>query len=133
MAKLVTPTYNSIKKIIKAGPSVHMISAETTIVFTKACEMFIVDLIMHSWLHTDLKKCHTLQKSDISATVAHTFCFDISLDVVPRVESLNADPANIFLPHPEDAMQYFYLPVMDGSGMYSPQLWPSPWPAVNLW
>ncbi|KAG2280894.1 hypothetical protein Bca52824_052114 [Brassica carinata] len=39
----------------------------------------------------------------ISAMVAHTFAFDFHLGVVPKAESLDADPAYMEMPHPKVA------------------------------
>jgi histone H3/H4 len=50
-----------------------MISTEAPIIFAKACEMFISELTLHSWNHTEEKKRRTLQKNDIAITI-----FDIN-------------------------------------------------------
>jgi len=42
-----------IKKIMKSDEDVRMISAETPILFAKACEMFIVELTLRSWSYTE--------------------------------------------------------------------------------
>ncbi|ESQ43540.1 hypothetical protein EUTSA_v10015323mg [Eutrema salsugineum] len=125
-----------IKKIMKSDSDVRMISAEAPIVFAKACEMFIVDLTMRSWLHAEENKRRTLQKPDISAAVARNFAYDFLIDVVPRDESLAAvDPDFVAVPHPDGGgVPYYYPPVIDGSGMYAPypgQSWPVSWPAVS--
>ncbi|AED95950.1 Nuclear transcription factor Y subunit C-6 [Arabidopsis thaliana] len=124
-----------IKKIMKADPDVHMVSAEAPIIFAKACEMFIVDLTMRSWLKAEENKRHTLQKSDISNAVASSFTYDFLLDVVPKDESIaTADPGFVAMPHPDGGgvPQYYYPPgvvmgtPMVGSGMYAPsQAWPA--------
>lgn len=38
-----------------------MISAEAPVLFAKACELFILDLTMRAWAHTDDNKRRTLQ------------------------------------------------------------------------
>jgi hypothetical protein len=40
---------------------VKMISAEAPVLFAKACELFILDLTMRAWAHTDDNKRRTLQ------------------------------------------------------------------------
>lgn len=132
-----------IKKIMKSDRDVHMISAEAPIFFAKACEMFIVDLTMRSWIHAEENKRRTLQKSDISAAAARTFAFDFLLDVVPKDESSLAadDPGSMAMPHPDGGVPYYYPPgmvignpVVDGSGMYAPppiQAWPVAWPETT--
>ena len=42
-----------IKKIMKSDEDVRMISAETPILFAKACEMFIMELTLRSWQYTE--------------------------------------------------------------------------------
>ncbi|KAJ6430624.1 hypothetical protein OIU84_021920 [Salix udensis] len=51
-----------IKKIMKADEDVRMISAEAPVIFARACEMFILELTLRSWNHTEENKRRTLQK-----------------------------------------------------------------------
>ena len=46
---------------MKSDEDVRMISAETTVLFAKACEMFIIELTLRSWQHTEAQKRKTLQ------------------------------------------------------------------------
>ncbi|MQL41661.1 hypothetical protein EI012_27535, partial [Escherichia coli] len=55
-----------IKKIMKADEDVRMISAEAPVIFARACEMFILELTLRSWNHTEENKRRTLQKNDIA-------------------------------------------------------------------
>ncbi|XP_042382876.1 nuclear transcription factor Y subunit C-1-like [Zingiber officinale] len=73
-----------IKKIMKADEDVRMISAEAPILFAKACELFILELTIRSWLHAEENKRRTLQKNDIAAAIARTDIFDFLVDIVPR-------------------------------------------------
>ena len=50
-----------IKKLMKSDEDVRMVSAETTPIFAKACEMFIIELTLRSWSFTDQAKRKTLQ------------------------------------------------------------------------
>nr|UYC36128.1 OF21762 [Phoebe bournei] len=75
-----------IKKIMKADEDVRMISAEAPVVFAKACEMFILELTLRSWIHTEENKRRTLQKNDIAAAITRTDIFDFLVDIVPRDE-----------------------------------------------
>ncbi|KAL9247525.1 hypothetical protein vseg_020951 [Gypsophila vaccaria] len=75
-----------IKKIMKADEDVRMISAEAPILFAKACELFILELTIRSWLHAEENKRRTLQKSDIAAAITRTDIFDFLVDIVPREE-----------------------------------------------
>ncbi|GAB2287344.1 hypothetical protein Dimus_021723 [Dionaea muscipula] len=73
-----------IKKIMKADEDVRMISAEAPVVFARACEMFILELTLRSWYHTEENKRRTLQKNDIAAAITTTDIFDFLVDIVPR-------------------------------------------------
>ncbi|XP_009780179.1 nuclear transcription factor Y subunit C-1-like [Nicotiana sylvestris] len=75
-----------IKKIMKADEDVRMISAEAPILFAKACELFILELTIRSWLHAEENKRRTLQKNDIAAAITRTDIFDFLVDIVPRDE-----------------------------------------------
>ncbi|WOL01724.1 nuclear transcription factor Y subunit C-1 [Canna indica] len=75
-----------IKKIMKADEDVRMISAEAPILFAKACELFILELTIRSWLHAEENKRRTLQKNDIAAAISRTDIFDFLVDIVPREE-----------------------------------------------
>ncbi|XP_010249038.1 PREDICTED: nuclear transcription factor Y subunit C-1-like [Nelumbo nucifera] len=75
-----------IKKIMKADEDVRMISAEAPILFAKACELFILELTIRSWLHAEENKRRTLQKNDIAAAITRTGIFDFLVDIVPRDE-----------------------------------------------
>lgn len=47
-----------------------MIGSETPILLAKASEIFVEELTLSAWKHTEDNKRKTLQKSDISQAVA---------------------------------------------------------------
>ncbi|CAL9107772.1 unnamed protein product [Musa textilis] len=73
-----------IKKIMKADEDVRMISAEVPVVFAKACEMFILELTLRSWIHAEDNKRRKLQKNDIAAAITNADMFDFLDDIIPR-------------------------------------------------
>ncbi|KAL3638173.1 Nuclear transcription factor Y subunit C-3 [Castilleja foliolosa] len=73
-----------IKKIMKADEDVRMILAEAPVIFARACEMFILELTLRSWNHTEENKRRTLQKNDIAAAITRADIFDFLVDIVPR-------------------------------------------------
>ncbi|XP_055617930.1 nuclear transcription factor Y subunit gamma-like isoform X2 [Toxorhynchites rutilus septentrionalis] len=75
-----------IKKIMKLDEDVKMISAEAPLLFAKAAEMFIQELTLRAWLHTEDNKRRTLQRSDIAMAIAKYDMFDFLIDIVPRDE-----------------------------------------------
>ncbi|KAL5701739.1 hypothetical protein ACHQM5_027048 [Ranunculus cassubicifolius] len=143
-----------IKKIMKADEDVRMIAAEAPVIFARACEMFILELTLRSWNHTEENKRRTLQKNDIAAAITRTDIFDFLVDIVPREDMKDEVLASIPrgpLPvgGPGEAHPYYYIPqhspqvgtpgmimgkpVID-QGMYGqqprpympPQMWPQP-------
>ncbi|KAJ4955891.1 hypothetical protein NE237_012674 [Protea cynaroides] len=105
-----------IKKIMKADEDVRMISAEAPVIFARACEMFILELTLRSWNHTEENKRRTLQKNDIAAAITRTDIFDFLVDIVPREdlkdEVLASMPRGGSLPvgGPADSLPYYYMP-----------------------
>lgn len=75
-----------IKKIMRMDDEVKMISAEVPIMFSKAVEMFITELSLRAWLHTDEAKKRTLQRGDIAMAITKHDMFDFLIDIVPREE-----------------------------------------------
>lgn len=104
-----------IKKIMKADEDVRMISAEAPVIFAKACEMFILELTLRSWIHTEENKRRTLQKNDIAAAISRTDVFDFLVDIIPRdelkEEGLGITKAAIpLVGSGTEALPYYYVP-----------------------
>ncbi|XP_058082638.1 nuclear transcription factor Y subunit C-2-like [Magnolia sinica] len=72
-----------IKRIMKSDEDVKMISADAPVLFSKACELFILELTLRSWLQTEENKRRTLQRSDIAHAITQTEVLDFLIDVVP--------------------------------------------------
>lgn len=116
-----------IKKIMKADEDVRMISAEAPVLFAKACELFILELTIRSWLHAEENKRRTLQRNDVAAAIARTDVFDFLVDIVPREEVKEEAGGLGFVPGGPGAVTaapgvpYYYPPAMGaaapGSGM----------------
>lgn len=62
-----------IKRIMKLDDEVKMISAEAPVLFSKAAEIFITELTLRAWIHTEDNKRRTLQVGFVVAT--SLFCF----------------------------------------------------------
>ncbi|GAU47121.1 hypothetical protein TSUD_98980 [Trifolium subterraneum] len=103
-----------IKKIMKADEDVRMISAEAPVVFAKACEMFILELTLRSWIHTEENKRRTLQKNDVAAAIARNDVFDFLVDIIPRdelkEEGLGIAKAAIPIIGAPADMPYYFVP-----------------------
>ncbi|KAM5571657.1 nuclear transcription factor Y subunit C-1 [Rosa sericea] len=137
-----------IKKIMKADEDVRMISAEAPVLFAKACELFILELTIRSWLHAEENKRRTLQKNDIAAAITRTDIFDFLVDIVPRDEIKDeAGLAGVgMVGTTASGVPYYYPPIgqpagapggmmigrpaMDPTGVYAQppsQAWQSVW------
>ena len=53
-----------------------MISSEAPLIFSKACEIFILELTMRAWVHTEENKRRTLQKSDVAMALTKADMYD---------------------------------------------------------
>jgi histone H3/H4 len=62
-----------IKKIMKLDDDVKMISAEVPVLFAKAAEIFIHELTLRAWLHTEESKRRTLQVGHASIAEASRY------------------------------------------------------------
>lgn len=109
-----------IKKIMKADEDVRMISAEAPVIFAKACEMFILELTLRSWIHTEENKRRTLQKNDIAAAISRTDVFDFLVDIIPRdelkEEGLGVTKATIPVVGSPADIPYYYVPPQHPGG-----------------
>ncbi|XP_060915965.1 nuclear transcription factor Y subunit gamma isoform X8 [Labrus mixtus] len=73
-----------IKKIMKLDEDVKMISAEAPVLFAKAAQIFITELTLRAWIHTEDNKRRTLQRNDIAMAITKFDQFDFLIDIVPR-------------------------------------------------
>ena len=67
---------------MKLDDEVQMVSGESPILFSKACELFIIELAYRSWVHTLENNRRTLQRNDISQAISNTDFYDFLLDIV---------------------------------------------------
>lgn len=54
--------------------------------FSKAAEIFIHELTLRAWVHTEDNKRRTLQRNDIAMAITKYDQFDFLIDIVPRDE-----------------------------------------------
>jgi len=98
-----------IKKIMKLDEDVKMISAEAPVLFAKATEIFIHELTMRAWIHTEDNKRRTLQRNDIAMAITKYDQFDFLIDIVPRDELKPATPGKPEAPGKgiQDQLSYY--------------------------
>jgi len=61
-----------------------MISTETSVILSRACEVFILEITMRAWIVTEQNKRRTLQKMDITGATAQSDMYDFLIDLLPR-------------------------------------------------
>lgn len=63
---------------MKLDEEVKMISAEAPVLFSKAAEIFITELTLRAWIHTEDNKRRTLQvKIMVAAILLPIFAFQL--------------------------------------------------------
>jgi len=67
-----------------------MISGEAPVLMSKACELLIKDLSFRAWQHTERNRRRTLQRQDLHAAVGESEVYDFLIDIVPRVQTPQA-------------------------------------------
>lgn len=95
---------------MKLDDDVKMISSEAPVLFAKAAEIFILELTLRAWVHTEDNKRRTLQRNDIAMAITKYDQFDFLIDIVPRDDikpakradetvrtSMNADQVQYYL------------------------------------
>ncbi|XP_042906724.1 nuclear transcription factor Y subunit gamma isoform X4 [Parasteatoda tepidariorum] len=102
-----------IKKIMKLDEDVKMISAEAPVLFAKAAEVFITELSLRAWVHTEDNKRRTLQRNDIAMAITKYDQFDFLIDIVPREDikppKRQEDNIRTAAMHPDQVQYYFQL------------------------
>ncbi|KAI8921183.1 histone-fold-containing protein [Powellomyces hirtus] len=91
-----------VKKVMKADEDAKVqfrqsfnhlpLNAEAPMIFSKACEIFIIELTMRAWIHTEEHKRRTLQRSDVATAISKSDQYDFLIDIVPRDE-INKPPS----------------------------------------
>jgi nuclear transcription factor Y gamma len=71
-----------IKKIMKSDEDVRMISAEAPVLFSRACEAFVLDLTLRAWHHAQEQRRRTLQRVDVAAAVTRGETLDFLADLL---------------------------------------------------
>ncbi|KAA8530602.1 hypothetical protein F0562_005311 [Nyssa sinensis] len=103
-----------IKKIMKSDEQVKMISADTPILFSKACELFILELTLRAWLHTEESRRRTLQRCDIARAIRHDDLLDFLVDFV-QLDEHKEEETGINLENMTESypVRQMHLPMMN--------------------
>ncbi|XP_060529530.1 nuclear transcription factor Y subunit gamma [Cylas formicarius] len=97
-----------IKKIMKLDEDVKMISAEAPLLFAKAAEIFIHELTLRAWIHTEDNKRRTLQRNDIAMAITKYDQFDFLIDIVPREDIKPSRREDGTRPANSDQVHYYF-------------------------
>ncbi|CAH2079701.1 unnamed protein product [Thlaspi arvense] len=72
-----------VKKILKSDPQVKMISKDAPVLFSKACEYFILELTLRAWMHTQSCTRQTIRRCDVFVAVKNSETYGFLIDLVP--------------------------------------------------
>ncbi|XP_057784227.1 nuclear transcription factor Y subunit C-3-like [Salvia miltiorrhiza] len=95
-----------IKKVMKSDEKVKMISGDTPALFGKACEIFVMELSVRAWMHTQLNNRKTVQRNDVAYAIRDDATLLAFLDDVVPLESHHEPQVSIshhhgvYVPHP---------------------------------
>ncbi|XP_031328394.1 nuclear transcription factor Y subunit gamma isoform X1 [Photinus pyralis] len=121
-----------IKKIMKLDDEVKMISAEAPLLFAKAAEIFIHELTLRAWVHTEDNKRRTLQRNDIAMAITKFDQFDFLIDIVPRDDIKPNKPRDESgRPAVNSEQVHYYLQLAQQAQQQLQQLQPSTSPSAS--
>jgi len=89
-----------IKKIMKSEEGVQpdiggqrfMIASEAPLLLGKACQLFVRELSVRAWRHTEHNKRRTLQRLDVNSAVSESDEYDFLIDIIPRTDGGSHPP-----------------------------------------
>ncbi|CAA3027108.1 nuclear transcription factor Y subunit gamma-like isoform X1, partial [Olea europaea subsp. europaea] len=82
-----------IRKIMKTDKKVKMISADTPILFAKACEIFILDLTLRAWMNAEDNSRQSLRRRDVFTAIMGEELLSFLAKIVSsdRYQEISAD------------------------------------------
>ncbi|CAB4273661.1 unnamed protein product [Prunus armeniaca] len=72
-----------VKRVMKSDGEVKKVRSETPVLFSKACELFIMELTLRSWLHTERSNRRTLQHCDTARAIMQDELLHFLVHAVP--------------------------------------------------
>ena len=79
-----------VKKIMRLDEKINLIGVEVPVLLRKACDMFMKDLTMRTWAHTEAKQRKTLGLGDLGDAMKEDEMFDFLIDFQPHVVTTSA-------------------------------------------
>ncbi|KAF7820829.1 Nuclear transcription factor Y subunit C-2 [Senna tora] len=89
-----------IKRVMKSDSDVKIISAETLILLSKACEMFIQEMSLRAWMRTEENKRRVIQRHDVAESIHENKLYDFLTDVIP-LQYQGGHPSLVPPPQPQ--------------------------------
>lgn len=83
-----------------------MISADTPILFSKACELFILELTLRSWLQTDGSNRRTIEHADISRAIRQDELLQFLARAIPAEKKTVLDEEKTVIDKEEASDQF---------------------------
>lgn len=78
-----------IKRLMKVEQEVSKVASEVPVMFSKISEIFIEELTLRAWMHTEESKRRILQRGDICAAAKASDVFDFLIYLIPRNGALS--------------------------------------------
>ncbi|KAK7374861.1 hypothetical protein VNO80_08304 [Phaseolus coccineus] len=72
-----------IRRIMKTDADVQMVSAETPMLMSKACEIFIQELTFRAWMRAEESNKSTVQPCDVAKVIMQNDALHFLTDIVP--------------------------------------------------
>ncbi|RDX65141.1 Nuclear transcription factor Y subunit C-3, partial [Mucuna pruriens] len=73
-----------IRRVMKSDAAVQMISAETPMLMSKACEIFIQELTFRAWMRAEESNKRTMQPCDVAKAILQTDALHFLTEIVPN-------------------------------------------------
>ncbi|KAG4960154.1 hypothetical protein JHK87_036787 [Glycine soja] len=105
-----------IKKIMKGEEGVRMVSAEASVVFAKACEMFMMELTIRASGSAEENQRKIIKKCDVASAISRTDVFDFLVDIVSGHNKIMEQQAFVGIPRigtaltPTENVPYYQMP-----------------------
>ncbi|XP_051140654.1 nuclear transcription factor Y subunit C-2-like [Andrographis paniculata] len=92
-----------MKKIIKFDKEVKMVTADTPVIFAKACELFIMELTLRAWMRAQESNSETIHRNHVANAVRDEELLLFLKDIVPLAPN-REEPAYAPISNPPSLM-----------------------------
>ncbi|CAA7406813.1 unnamed protein product [Spirodela intermedia] len=83
MKKQVLPL-SRIKRLIKENQEIKRISAGTPLLFSKASELFIMEVTFRAWLHAEMSNRQSIEIIDIAGGISQVTTYSFLQNMIQR-------------------------------------------------